>query len=76
VLFFLTDHYAMKVYWRSGSIELHILCFGTRWRYVVSFTPRPLCPQEKSPWYPPDKRVGGRVWLVNYYLLSRRQAVA
>jgi hypothetical protein len=26
---------------------------------VVSFTPRPLNPQGKSPWYPLDRRVGG-----------------
>jgi hypothetical protein len=26
---------------------------------VASFTPRPLYPQEKSPWYPLDRRVGG-----------------
>jgi hypothetical protein len=25
---------------------------------VVSFTPRPLYPQRKSPWYPFDRRVG------------------
>jgi hypothetical protein len=25
----------------------------------VSFTPRPLYPQEKSPWYPLDRRLGG-----------------
>jgi hypothetical protein len=26
---------------------------------VVSFTPRPLYPQGKSPWYPLDRRLGG-----------------
>jgi hypothetical protein len=26
---------------------------------MVSFTPRPLCPQKKSPWYPLDRRLGG-----------------
>jgi len=26
---------------------------------VVSFTPQPLYPQEKSPWYPLDRRLGG-----------------
>jgi len=26
---------------------------------VVSFTPRPPCPQGKSPWYPLDRRLGG-----------------
>jgi hypothetical protein len=31
---------------------------GTRW-WVVSFTPRPLYPQGKSPWLPLDRRLGG-----------------
>jgi hypothetical protein len=26
---------------------------------VVNFTPRPLYPQRKSPWYPLDRRLGG-----------------
>jgi len=40
--------------WRcTGGVDL-----GTRWRWVVSFTPRPL-PQGKSPWYPLDRRLGG-----------------
>jgi hypothetical protein len=26
---------------------------------MVSFTPRPLYPQGKSPWYPLDRRLGG-----------------
>jgi hypothetical protein len=28
---------------------------------VVSFTPRPLYPQGKSPWHPLDKRLDGRM---------------
>jgi len=28
----LSEHHAMKVYWRSGDIAPHILDFGTRWR--------------------------------------------
>jgi hypothetical protein len=31
---------------------------GIRWRSVVSFTPRSLYPQRKSPWYPLDRRLG------------------
>jgi hypothetical protein len=27
--------------------------------WVVSFTPRPLYPQGKSPWHPLDRRLGG-----------------
>jgi hypothetical protein len=32
---------------------------GTIWRRVVSFTPRALYPQGKSPLYPVDRRLGG-----------------
>jgi hypothetical protein len=49
----------MKAYWGSGGIAPRILNQGTRWRWVVSFTPRPLYPQGKNPWYPLDRRVGG-----------------
>jgi hypothetical protein len=49
----------MKMYKRIGGIAPRILDLGTRWRRVVSFTPWPLCPQGKSPWYPLDRRLGG-----------------
>jgi hypothetical protein len=39
----------------SGGVAPHILNLGTRWRWVVSFTPRLLYPQRKSPWCPLDK---------------------
>jgi hypothetical protein len=39
----------MKTYWGSGGIAARILDLGTRWRSVVSFTPRPLYSQGKSP---------------------------
>jgi len=29
---------------------------------VVSFTPRPLYPQGKSPWYPLDRSLGERIY--------------
>jgi hypothetical protein len=51
---FLTEHRVMKAYW-GVKVWLHSffnLC--TRWRWVVSFTPRPLYPQRKSPRYPLD----------------------
>jgi hypothetical protein len=32
---------------------------GTSCRWVISFTPRPLYPQRKSPLYPLDRRLGG-----------------
>jgi hypothetical protein len=49
----------MKVYYGSGGVTPRILNVGTRWSWVVSFTPRPLYPQGKIPWYPVDRRLGG-----------------
>jgi hypothetical protein len=49
----------MKTYWGSGGTAPRILDLGTRWRWVVSFTLRPLCPQGKSHWYLLDRRLGG-----------------
>jgi hypothetical protein len=43
----------------SGGIVPRILDFGTRWRWVVSFTTRPIYLQGKSPRYPLDRRLGG-----------------
>jgi hypothetical protein len=43
----------------SGGIAPCILDLCTRWRWVVSFTPRRLYPQGKRPWYPLDRRLGG-----------------
>jgi len=45
-----TEHHAMKTYWGSRGIALHILYLGTRWRWVVCFIPRPLYPHGKSQW--------------------------
>jgi hypothetical protein len=44
----LTKHHAMKTYWGSGGIAPRILGLGTRWRWVVSFNPRPLYPRERA----------------------------
>jgi hypothetical protein len=47
---------------KSSEMEIWLHSFfdlGARWRCVVSFTPRPLYPQGKSPWYPLDRRLGG-----------------
>jgi hypothetical protein len=49
----------MKAYWGSGGIAPRILDLGTRCMWVVSFTPRSLYPQGKSPWYPLDRRLSG-----------------
>jgi hypothetical protein len=43
----------------SGGIAPRILDIGTRWRWVVSFTLRPLYPQEKIPWYSLDRSLDG-----------------
>jgi hypothetical protein len=40
----------MKTYWGSGGIDPSILSLGTSWRFLVSFTPRPLYLRGKSPW--------------------------
>jgi hypothetical protein len=45
--------------WGTGCIYPNFLDLGTRWRLVVSFTPRPLYPWGKSPWYPMDRRLDG-----------------
>jgi hypothetical protein len=49
----------MKAYWGSGSVASRILDFDNRWRWVISFSPRPLYPQGKILWYPLDRRLGG-----------------
>jgi len=49
----------MKAYWGSGGITPRILELGTRWKWVVRFTLRPLYPQGKSPWFPLCRRLGG-----------------
>jgi hypothetical protein len=49
----------MKEYWGSGGTDPRILDLGTKWRWMVSFTTRPLYAQGKSPCYPLDKRLGG-----------------
>jgi len=40
-------------------MALRILHLGARWRWVVSFTPRPLYPRGKSPLYAFNRRLGG-----------------
>jgi hypothetical protein len=48
----------MKAYWGSEGIAPRILNLGTTERWVVSFTSRPLYPQEKSPCYQLYRRLG------------------
>jgi len=47
----LTKHHTMKKYWGSGGTASRIRNFDTRWRWVVCFTPWPLCS-----WYPLGRR--------------------
>jgi hypothetical protein len=54
----LTKHHAMKMYWVRGGTAPRILDLGARWRWMVSFTPRPLYSQGKSSQNPLDRRVG------------------
>jgi hypothetical protein len=49
----------MKMYLGNGGIAPRIPALGPRWRWVDSFTHRPLYPQGKNPWYPLDRRLGG-----------------
>jgi hypothetical protein len=49
----------MKTDWGSGGIAPRILDLGIRWRWTISFKSRPLYPQEKSRWYPLDRRLDG-----------------
>jgi hypothetical protein len=49
----------MKVHW---GVEVYLHSFvdlGTRWKWVVSFTARPLYLQGKSPQYPLDRSLDG-----------------
>jgi hypothetical protein len=43
----------MKIY---GGVNVDV---GTTWRLLVSFTPLPLYPRGKNPWYSLDRRLGG-----------------
>jgi hypothetical protein len=43
----------------SGGTAPRILDLGSSWKWVVSFAPRPLYLQGKSPRYPLDRRLGG-----------------
>jgi hypothetical protein len=43
----------------SGGMAPRILNLSTKWRWVVSFTPRPLYCRGKSPRHPLDRRLDG-----------------
>jgi len=52
-------HHAMNTYWRSGGIAPHIPNLGARWKWVASFTPRPLYPWVKNTRYSLDRSLYG-----------------
>jgi hypothetical protein len=56
---FITENHTTKVCWGSGGIVPCIIYLSTRWRWAVSFTPRPLYPQGKNPWYSLGRRLSG-----------------
>jgi hypothetical protein len=45
--------------WPTACIDPYFLNLGTSWRWVVSFTPRPLYPRGKSHRSPLDSTLGG-----------------
>jgi hypothetical protein len=55
----LTKPPAMKTYWGSGGIAPYILNLGTRWKSVVTFTPRPLYLWCKNHRHSSDRRLSG-----------------
>jgi hypothetical protein len=46
--FSLTEHHRIEAYWMSGGVAPRIVSLGTRWRWLVSFTPRTLYPQGRA----------------------------
>jgi len=54
-----TKYQALKTYLVSGGIAPRIFHLSTRWRWVVSFLPRPLYPRGKSPRCRLCRRLGG-----------------
>jgi hypothetical protein len=49
----------MKAYWGLEVWFHSFFDLGTTWKSLVSFTPRPLYPHGKKPWYLLDRRLGG-----------------
>jgi hypothetical protein len=54
----LPKHHVMKTYWGVEVSLDAVSDLGTKWRQVVSFTPRLLYPQGKSRRDPLDRRMG------------------
>jgi hypothetical protein len=54
----LTEHHTMNAYWGCGGISPPIVWPRRQWSWMFRFTPQPLYPQGKIPWYKFDTRVG------------------
>jgi len=54
----LNMHHTTKTLRGSGGVAPRSLNLGTRWRWAVTFTPRPLYPKGKHPWDPLHRKVG------------------
>jgi hypothetical protein len=56
---YLIKHHPMTTYWKDGGGIAPCINRGTRWRWAVSLTARPLYRRGKSPWYPMKRRLSG-----------------
>jgi hypothetical protein len=45
-----SEHHAMKAYWGNKDTAPHILWPRTRWKWLATFTPRPLYSQGNKRW--------------------------
>jgi hypothetical protein len=59
----LTKHHVVKTYWGSRGIAPRIFNLSTRWRRVVSFTPRPFYPCSSTWILPVHNSFRGAVFL-------------
>jgi hypothetical protein len=63
--------------WWSGCIDPHFLDLGTSWRWVDSFTSRPLYPRGESPRYALDRRLGGPLKILcPLYLMTKTDSIS
>jgi len=54
----LIKYHDMKRYWDSGGITPRTINFATKWKWVISFRPRPLYPRWQRRRYQVDNRSG------------------
>jgi hypothetical protein len=53
----LPQYVFMVWYWVKHRDNFTFTFTFTKWRWMVSFTPQPLYPQGRSPWYPLNRRL-------------------